>query len=129
MGNFRDYFYLAPGSRIALQAPVTEPYIAAVKAAEQHKSMGYIVSFFEDKAKQPYVMIVNKRHGEFMSRKGGRLKTVVALTKDVKKAYSISNKTGKEEEIKLGSNNAFEKVFDGGGAILLRLELKATDPK
>jgi hypothetical protein len=104
-----------------------EEYIADIRAADPVKSMGYILSYFEDKDKRPYLMIVNKRHGEFMSMKGGLLKTVVAFTKDVKNVYSISNKTGKEEKIKLGQHNAFEKEIEGGCAILLRLELHDKD--
>jgi hypothetical protein len=100
-----------------------DQYIASIEATDKHNSMGYILSYFEDKDKRPYIMIVNKRHGEFMSRKGGLLNTVVAFTKDVKKVYSISNKTGKEEEIKLNKHNAFEKEIEGGCAILLRLSI------
>lgn len=100
-----------------------EKYIAEIKADSPEKSMGYIVSYFENKTKKPYVMIVNKRHGEFMSRNGGLLKTVVTFTKDIKNAYLISNRTSKEEKIKLNNTNSFEMSIGGGGAILLRLQL------
>jgi hypothetical protein len=106
-----------------------EKYIADVRADDHTKSMGYIISYFEDGHKKPYIMIVNKRHGEFMSCKGGLLKTTVAFTKEVKNAYLVSNKTSKEEKIQLSQFNAFEREIEGGGAILLRLELNDVKEK
>lgn len=99
-----------------------EQYVADIHAVVRYNSMGYILSCFEDEQKRPYIMIVNKRHGEFMSRQGGSLKTVIAFTKDVKNVYSVSNVTGREEKIELSPSNTFEKEMSGGGAILIRIE-------
>ena len=100
-----------------------EPIVAKVAAKVPSQSMGYIVSFFEDKNKTQYVMIVNKKHGENMSGKEGRLTTEIAFTKEVKNVYLVSNITSKEEKIQLTQSNSFERELEGGGAILLRLEL------
>lgn len=100
-----------------------EKYVVDISAGDKVKSMGYILSYFEDAQKQPYLMIVNKRHGEFMSRKGGKLNTKIAFTNEVKNVYSISNKTTVEEEMLLDNSNSFSREISGGGAILLRLEL------
>jgi hypothetical protein len=102
---------------------VSEKYIAAVKPQDKCLGMGYIVSYFEDKHSRPYVMIVNKRHGEFMSRAGGRLTTVITFTEDVKSVYSVSSTTGKEEQIQPDDSNACTLEIDGGGAVLLRVEV------
>ncbi|WP_146683797.1 hypothetical protein [Limihaloglobus sulfuriphilus] len=101
-----------------------EEYIAGVDARNNVLSMGYIVSYFEDKDNRPYVMIVNKRHGEYMSRDGGSLKTVVSFTDDVKNVYAVSNTTGREEQVSLNNSNACVEELGGGGAVLYRVETK-----
>ncbi len=101
-----------------------EQYVEDIKAAEEYLSMGYILSYFEDGQKRPYLMIVNKRHGEWMRREDGTLATVVSFTKDVKNVFSVSNVTGKEERGALDKANSFEVELSGGGAVLLRLEVE-----
>jgi hypothetical protein len=104
-----------------------EPYVTKIFSKEVSKNMGYILSYFEDPQKRPYIMIVNKRHGVNLSREAASLPTTINFTKDVEKVFSISNKTGKEEQIQLNQNNAYECVMTGGGALFLRLELKNND--
>ena len=104
-------------------AGTTEKYISKISAKDKTISMGYILSYFEDKQKRPYIMIVNKRHGENMTRESGSLRTTIQFTNEVKSAYLVSNVTSKEETVKLNPANAFEYDIDGGGAVLLRLEI------
>jgi hypothetical protein len=98
----------------------TEKYINSVTTSQTTDDMGFIVSYFEDAQRQPYVMIVNKRHGEFMSRKGGTLPINVSLKDNVEKVFVVSNETGKEDETKIVNHNVSFQI-DGGGAVLCRL--------
>jgi hypothetical protein len=104
-------------------AGTTEKYVSKIAAKDKTISMGYILSYFEDKQKQQYILIVNKRHGENMTREAGSLPTLIQFTTEVKNVYLVSNITSKEEAVALNKANAFECEIDGGGAILLRLEI------
>ncbi len=102
---------------------VVEKYVTKIAAKDHSKSMGFLLSYFEDQSKQQYLMIVNKRHGENMTREEGRLPTTVTFTTDVRNAFLVSNKSSKEELVQLDATNSFQREIDGGGAILIRLEL------
>lgn len=102
---------------------IVEKYVTRITTKDQTQSMGYLVSYFEDKQQQQYLMIVNKKHGENMSCEAGSLPTTITLTNEVKNAYLVSNTTSKEEKIQLNELNSFVRNLDGGGAILIRLEL------
>ena len=105
-------------------AGVDEQYIAKIDSKDKTQNMGYILSYFEDVQNRPYIMIVNKKHGDNMSCELGNLTSTISFKNEIVNVYSISNKTGKEESIQLDTNNSFECEISGGGAILLRLELK-----
>lgn len=105
-------------------AGVDEQYIAKIDSNDKTQNKGYILSYFEDAQNRPYIIIVNKKHGENMSCEAGTLASTIRFKNEIVKVYSISNKTGKEESIQLDTNNGFECEISGGGAILLRLELK-----
>jgi len=105
-------------------AGADEQYIIKIDSKDKTQSKGYILSYFEDSAKRPYIMIVNKKHGEKMSCEEGTLATKIRFNNDIDKVYTISNITGKEKLVELDNNNAFESEIIGGGAILLRLEIK-----
>lgn len=100
-----------------------ESLITRISAKDQTQSMGYILSYFENPQNQQYVMIVNKNHGENMTRKEGSLSTLISFTKDVKNIYSVSNIDGKEKKIELNGDSTCEFEMEGGSAILLRLEI------
>jgi len=100
----------------------SEKYVAEIHASPSSDGMGYILSYFEDAENRPYLMVVNKRHGEFMDRQAGSLLTGVVFTQDVKKVYLVSDVTGREEKVPLNPLNAFEKDIPGGGALLMRIE-------
>jgi hypothetical protein len=108
---------------------IVERYVAKITTKDQTQSMGFLLSYFEDKQKQQYIMIVNKKHGENMTREAGSLLTKITFTNEVKSVFQISNITSKEEAIQLDGLNSFEKAMDGGGAILLRLELSNKELK
>lgn len=98
----------------------TEKYINSVMTSQATDDMGFIVSYFEDVKGQPYIMIVNKRHGEFMSRKGGKLPVNVLLNDNIEKVLVVSNETGQEGEAKI-VNQTVNFQIDGGSAVLCRL--------
>lgn len=100
-----------------------EQYVVKIDSKDKTQNKGYILSYFEDAAKRPYIMIVNKKHGENMSCEAGTLISTIKFKNEIAGVYSISNKTGIEEPVKLDKNNSFESEISGGGAILLRLEL------
>ena len=100
-----------------------EEYIVKIDSKNKNQNKGYILTYFEDVYKRPYLMIVNKKHGEDMTCEEGTLLTNINFTKDIEKVYFISNISGKEEQIQLNQNNGFEREISGGGAILLRLKL------
>lgn len=101
-----------------------EQYVVSIDSKDKIQNRGFILSYFEDVSKRPYIMIVNKKHGENMSREEGTLTTIIRFKDEVEKVYSVSNTTGKEAPVKLDVNNSFEYQISGGGAVLLRLELK-----
>lgn len=101
-----------------------EQYVIKIDSKDKTQNKGYILSYFEDAAKRPYIMIVNKKHGENMSCEAGKLASIISFKSEVEKIYAVSNITGKEEPVKLNTNNSLECEMLGGGAILLRLELK-----
>jgi hypothetical protein len=105
-------------------AGVDEQYIVKIDSKDKTQNKGYVLSYFEDAQNRPYIMIVNKKHGENMSCEAGSLASTISFKNEIVNVYYISNKTGKEEPIQLDTNNGFECEISGGGAILLRLELK-----
>lgn len=123
--GYKDPFPPVGADEFAVQdwAGTTEKYVSKIAPKDKTISMGYILSYFEDKQKQPYIMIVNKRHGENMTREAGSLPTIIQFTKEVRNAYLVSNVTSKEKAVQLNQTNSFESEIDGGGAILLRLEI------
>lgn len=104
-------------------AGVDEKYIVRIDSKDRAQNRGYILSYFEDTENRPYVMIVNKKHGENMSCEAGKLATVISFKSEIEKVYAVSNINGKEEPLKLDKNNSLECDISGGGAVLLRLEL------
>lgn len=104
-------------------AGVDEQYIVKIDSKDRTLNRGYILSYFEDTENRPYVMIVNKKHGENMSCEEGKLATVISFKSEIEKVYAVSNINGKEELLQLDKNNSFECEISGGGAVLLRLEL------
>jgi hypothetical protein len=108
---------------------VVEKYVSKIVTTDPAQSMGYILSYFEDSQKQQYIMIVNKKHGENITRESGSLPTIIAFTDEVKNVYLVSNKSSKEEAIQLDALNSFKRNIDAGGALLLRLELNQKEVK
>jgi len=100
----------------------TEPYIRNVRAVDVDEDMGFIVSYFEDADRTPYTMIVNKRHGEYMTRAGSRTKTLIQFDDSVKNVSMICNKTGNELPIEHHNRN-LRIDLDAGGAVLLKLHI------
>ncbi len=101
----------------------TEKYINSVTTSQVLDDMGLIVSYFEDVNNQPYIMIVNKRHGEWMSRKGGLLPITIFLKEDVQDAFFISNINGDYNNAEV-IDRKINFNLDGGGAALLKLVIK-----
>ena len=99
-----------------------EPYIRNVWAADVDEDMGFIVSYFENDEGVTYIMVVNKRHGEFMTCTGSKTETIIEFDDDVESAQIICNVTGKASTAKTESNKLYIDL-DAGGAVLLRLQL------
>lgn len=112
--------YVAPVGAEMLRGDSIDT-VQNVVASNPQKDMGFIVGYFENSNKQQYVMIVNKRHGEFLSRKECSVDAVVTFRPDIKKAFSISNIDGKELPVTISNGQAILSI-EGGSAVLLRLE-------
>jgi hypothetical protein len=100
----------------------TEKYIASISVPNDSKGAGeFIISYFEDSKKQPYVMIVNKKHGENLSCEDTSVTAEIVFKDEVTVVFEISNKNAAESEVAL-NNKIFTRKISGGSAILLRIE-------
>lgn len=97
-------------------------YIQNVTPTNPLSVSGFIIAYFEDSSKHPYVMIVNKKHGEDITCAQAAVMTKVEFKDNVKAAFSISNVDGKEKQMKI-ENKCIVENIGGGEAIFLRLEL------
>lgn len=98
------------------------PLVRVIRAIDPDKDKGYIAGYFKSKDGENYVMIVNKRFGEYISCAGGRNATVIEFDELVKNVLVISNIDGTSSKAQV-TNNRLNIDIDGGGAILLKLEV------
>jgi hypothetical protein len=100
-----------------------EPFIKNVRALDVDEDEGYIVSYFKNDKDESFIMIVNKRHGEFMSCKGGQTRTIVLLDDNVKNLYAVSPKDA--SLLKVDIKNARLVIdMEAGEAVLYKVEMK-----
>ncbi|MFI4911502.1 MAG: hypothetical protein ACIAQZ_07530 [Sedimentisphaeraceae bacterium JB056] len=100
-----------------------EPFINSVKAVDPDKDKGFIISYFENEAKDSYVMIVNKNHGEFITCKGGAAKTKIVFDEEVAGIKIVSPVDGTLEDKKI-TDRLLTVDIEAGGAILFKVECK-----
>jgi len=97
-----------------------DKYISEIKTVKG-KNKGYIVSYFVNDQNVPYIMIVNKNHGENISRKGAAVSVEIAFKETVNKLWQISPTDCSEGFIEL-KDHKLQTELDGGGFCIFKIE-------
>lgn len=112
------YFYVG---HVFDGAPMTPPAESPIRRIEAERAM---VGEFRGADGEPWVLLVNRRHGHFSAALSTAATIQVLLKDDIATAHAIDRHNGSMKPIPIGDHGSFYITIPGGTAALLKFARK-----